>query len=237
MARRLVQQVHLQITLQSEKLTSIPLENPCINPGRVGQKHQYLWAMGPSPEGKDCGFVCISGFLFSLQYLLIVYLAVCPSPSLSNFLMHDLPGAFTLSPIHAVYIHLPVISHWIPYKINTFRVSWSDWGFTSSGHRWWNWMWVQEKHPYTHRTDSTAVPQSSSPNLMLLWVFYWTVFLFLSYLLLLLLLFVFFTDPNYSISPSCLLSFLYNTFSLILQCYGLGWSSFFPINICLFLCV
>ncbi|KAK4298434.1 hypothetical protein Pmani_029226 [Petrolisthes manimaculis] len=46
-----------EITLHSEKLTSIPIENPCINPSRAGRKHQYLWAMGPSPEGKDCGFV------------------------------------------------------------------------------------------------------------------------------------------------------------------------------------
>ncbi|KAG7156258.1 Carotenoid isomerooxygenase-like 1 [Homarus americanus] len=45
------------IVLQSEKLTHIPIENPCINPTKRATKHQYLWGMGPNPDGGDSGLV------------------------------------------------------------------------------------------------------------------------------------------------------------------------------------
>ncbi|XP_045599532.1 carotenoid isomerooxygenase [Procambarus clarkii] len=46
-----------EIVLQCEKLTRIPIENPCINPKIRSSKHQYIWAMGPDPNGGDSGFV------------------------------------------------------------------------------------------------------------------------------------------------------------------------------------
>ncbi|XP_042204279.1 carotenoid isomerooxygenase-like [Homarus americanus] len=46
-----------EIVLQSEKLTHIPIENPCINPTKRATKHQYLWGMGPNPDGGDSGLV------------------------------------------------------------------------------------------------------------------------------------------------------------------------------------
>ncbi|XP_042863590.1 carotenoid isomerooxygenase-like [Penaeus japonicus] len=46
-----------EIRLTSEKLTEFPIENPCINPTKMASKHKFLWAMGPSPDGGDSGFV------------------------------------------------------------------------------------------------------------------------------------------------------------------------------------
>lgn len=46
-----------EIRLTSEKLTEYPIENPCVNPSKIGSKHKYVWAMGPSPDGGDSGFV------------------------------------------------------------------------------------------------------------------------------------------------------------------------------------
>lgn len=46
-----------EIVLQSEKLSEIPIENPCINPKMKASKHQFIWAMGPDPNGGDSGFV------------------------------------------------------------------------------------------------------------------------------------------------------------------------------------
>ncbi|XP_064111870.1 carotenoid isomerooxygenase-like isoform X1 [Macrobrachium nipponense] len=46
-----------EILLQSERVTSIPLENPCINPKKKAEKHQFIWAMAPDGEGGDFGHV------------------------------------------------------------------------------------------------------------------------------------------------------------------------------------
>lgn len=46
-----------EVTLKSEKLCEVPFENPCINPKYGGSKYNFLWAMGPDPEGSDKGFV------------------------------------------------------------------------------------------------------------------------------------------------------------------------------------
>ena len=56
--------VHMitQVTLKSEKLCEVPFENPCINPKYGGSKYNFLWAMGPDPEGTDKGFVRVFGF-------------------------------------------------------------------------------------------------------------------------------------------------------------------------------
>lgn len=45
-----------EVTLKSEKLCEVPLENPCINPKHRGSKYSFLWSMGPDPEGGDKGF-------------------------------------------------------------------------------------------------------------------------------------------------------------------------------------
>ncbi|KAK7074836.1 Beta,beta-carotene 15,15'-monooxygenase [Halocaridina rubra] len=46
-----------EILLRSEKLTELPLENPCINPTKPGSKYQFVWAMAPSADGSDKGYV------------------------------------------------------------------------------------------------------------------------------------------------------------------------------------
>lgn len=46
-----------EILLQSEKITELPIENPCINPKKRGVKHQFVWGMGPNADGEDSGFV------------------------------------------------------------------------------------------------------------------------------------------------------------------------------------
>lgn len=45
-----------EVMLKGEKLCDVPFENPCINPKRQGEKHSFVWAMGPDPEGGDKGF-------------------------------------------------------------------------------------------------------------------------------------------------------------------------------------
>lgn len=46
-----------EVVLTHEQKCEFPLENPVIHPAWAGNKHRYVWAHGPHPDGGNSGFV------------------------------------------------------------------------------------------------------------------------------------------------------------------------------------